>query len=259
MNRLLDIGFEPAGHWTLVDSELRLELVKHMARSNVLYAFVCDGAVMYVGKTTKPLAFRMAQYRRGHRSQRTNAANHDLIRERLAAGQAIAILALPDNGLMRYGKFHLNLAAGLEDDLIRVLSPPWNGGRPEPAEPEPQPGGPIGLLEAEAEAEAEALMTPSYTFNITLQDTYFRRGFFNVSVNDQKHIGADGETIEFYLDGQELPVKGIIDRRAQSNGTPRLSGGKALRDWFQTKSGLMGTIEVGVMSPNSIRLRSVAN
>ena len=53
MNRLLDIGFEPAGRWTLVDSEFRLELVRHMTRSNVLYAFVCDGAVVYVGKTTK--------------------------------------------------------------------------------------------------------------------------------------------------------------------------------------------------------------
>jgi hypothetical protein len=33
---------------------------------------------------------------------------------------------LPDNGLLRFGGFHLNLAAALEDSLINDLRPRWN-------------------------------------------------------------------------------------------------------------------------------------
>jgi hypothetical protein len=71
-----------------------------------------------------------------------------------------------------------NLAGGLEDDLIRTLDPAWNGGRPEPPQPEPAPGDPAAGLETEAEAEAKASMAPSHRFNITLQETYWKRGFF---------------------------------------------------------------------------------
>jgi len=38
---------------------------------------------------------------------------------------------LADHGLLHYGGFHVNLAAGLEDSLIRDLNPPWNGGKKE--------------------------------------------------------------------------------------------------------------------------------
>jgi 5-methylcytosine-specific restriction protein A len=49
----------------------------------------------------------------------------------LAKGQEVEAYILPDNGLLRYGAFHLNLAAGLEDSLIRELNPAWNGGKKE--------------------------------------------------------------------------------------------------------------------------------
>jgi len=33
---------------------------------------------------------------------------------------------LPDNGLLHFGDFHVNLAAGLEDSIIKTLNPLWN-------------------------------------------------------------------------------------------------------------------------------------
>ena len=111
MNRLLDIGFEPAGHWTLEDEKLKCELTCHSSQRNILYAFVCDGQVKYVGKTIRSLAARMAGYRTPGRTQTTNINNHRRIKELLADGVAVEILALPDSGLLHYGKFHLNLAA----------------------------------------------------------------------------------------------------------------------------------------------------
>src|SRR5690349_13211452 len=131
MNRLLEIGFEPAGHWLLDDGKLKFELSRHSTQTNILYAFVCDGDVMYVGKTICMLATRMSGYKTPGKTQTTNINNNQRILEVLARGAAVEILALPDHGLLHYGKFHLNLAAALEDDIIRKLDPVWNGGKTE--------------------------------------------------------------------------------------------------------------------------------
>lgn len=250
MNRLLDIGFQPAGHWLLVDGKLKFDLTRHATQTNILYAFVCDAEVMYVGKTIRMLATRMSGYRTPAKTQTTNVNNNRRILEVLARGAAIEILALPDNGLLHYGMFHLNLAAALEDDIIQKLNPPWNGGKPEKTpdvEIEPP------------EPHAEPMPSGTETFHFTLQPTYFRSGFFNVGVSSQKHIGADGETIELYIGDSTQPVLGTINRRANSNGTPRIMGGTALRDWFQRAAISMGKISVQVFSPTSIRLFSVGS
>lgn len=129
MNRLLDIGFVHAGRWSLTESKvLEVSLMLHAAQRNILYAFVTDGIVKYVGKTTQTLSERMAGYQRPGPTQTTNRKNNQRIRECLEAGLCVEILVLPDSGLLHYGSFHINLAAGLEDDIIHTLDPEWNGG-----------------------------------------------------------------------------------------------------------------------------------
>ena len=123
MNRLLDIGFVTAGHWLLSDGKLTFELERHANDNNVLYAFVCDGNVKYVGKSLRTLAERLYGYKNPGLTQSTNIRNHTRIKSAIASGTAVDILALPDRGLIHYGAFHLNLAAALEDDIIRVLNP----------------------------------------------------------------------------------------------------------------------------------------
>lgn len=44
----------------------------------------------------------------------------------LFEGKTVHIHALPDNGLLFYGGFHVNLAAFLEDALIAELKPSSN-------------------------------------------------------------------------------------------------------------------------------------
>jgi hypothetical protein len=127
MNRLFEIGFEHAVHWHLVDGELSLELQRHGSQKNVLYAFVIDGNVKYVGKTVQTLSKRLFGYKNPGSTQSTNIKNNANLEKALQTGAAVDILVLPDNGLMQYGQFHLNLAAGLEDSIIYVLRPEWNG------------------------------------------------------------------------------------------------------------------------------------
>jgi hypothetical protein len=244
MNRLLEIGFVPAGHWLLDEDKLKYELTRHSTQKNILYAFVCDGQVKYVGKTIRALATRMSGYKTPGKTQTTNINNHRRIKELLSLGVAVEILALPDSGLLHYGQFHLNLAAALEDSIIQAVDPEWNGGAVEE----------INLPELTPSAPEPSLPTVG-TFSFTLQPTYYRTGFFNVGVSSQQFLGADGETIELFLGSVAQPILGSINRRANMNGTPRIMGGTGLRDWFHANASEMDNIAVQVLSPTSIRLR----
>jgi hypothetical protein len=270
MNRLLEIGFQPAGHWLLKEGELTFELLRHASQRNILYAFVSDGEVKYIGKTTQTLYARMGGYKNPAPSQTTNVRNNARIKLLLQAGQAVDILALPDNGLLHYGQFHLNLAAGLEDSLISVIAPPWNGGKtpglafgspdlgsgmqpsrvvvPDPRAVEAVPE------EAASGVESHALPQPTVTFPLVVQKTYYKQGFFNVSVAFEKVFGGDGQEIEIFCGDAEQPIVGTINRTANTNHTPRIMGGKGLRDWFRRAMQELQEASVAVLSPNAIRI-----
>lgn len=270
MNRLVEIGFEKVGYWHLDGDRLGLELHRMASKTNILYAFVCDGEVKYIGKTKSTLASRFNGYRSPSRTQTTNVRNNSNIRALLAMGASVDILALPDDGLLHYGRFHLNLAAGLEDDLIRVLDPEWNGGRVELELNSPRPPSTTGVAEpfsgsslqeeepvasVTREPDAEAQFTaPLGEFQVVLHTTYYHQGFFNVRVPQQELFAGDGEPIEIFVSREVEPIEGMINRTANTNGTPRIMGGRQLRDWFYEAAQEKGEIRVIVMTPNSIRL-----
>ncbi len=131
LQRLVDIGFARAGGWSLDEGTLGFDVSHYAQARNVLYAFVIDDELRYIGKTSRVLRSRMAGYRTPGATQSTNITNHQHILAALGRGQRVDIYVLPDNGLLHYGGFHINLAAGLEDSLIRELVPPWNGGKKE--------------------------------------------------------------------------------------------------------------------------------
>ena len=93
---------------------------------NVLYAFISEGEVLYIGKTVRSLKQRMYNYLNPGPTQSTSIRCHKLIRDTIGSGKLIEIHALPDNGLLYYGGFHVNLAAGLEDSLVSKIKPKWN-------------------------------------------------------------------------------------------------------------------------------------
>lgn len=242
MNRLLDIGFELAGHWSLNATTLSFELIRHGSQRNILYAFVCDGEVKYVGKTIQSLRSRMNGYKNPGASQITNVRNNLRLKEQLNNGAAVDILALPDNGLLHYGQFHYNLAAGLEDSIIKVLKPEWNG-KPRPTR-------------SDSQDELEPPLEPIDIFQLVLHPSYFNSGFFNVPVAHSASIAEDAEPIEIFCGGSTNPISGAINRRANQNNSPRILGGTGLRDWFQSNLSVMQKVTVTVHTPNSICIDS---
>ena len=263
MNRLLEIGFEPAGHWLLKGDELVLELSRHASQRNILYAFVSDGEVKYVGKTTQSLHARMGGYKNARFRQTTNVRNNARIKALLQTGAAVDILAFPDNGLFHYGQFHMNLAAALEDSLISLIAPPWNGSATIPdsiAENCP----PSVVREtscAPTDATGEFTINsqspkPIASFLLVVQNTYFNQGFFNVKGVDYALLfGNDGQEIEIFCGNAEQPIIGVINRTANRNQTPRIMGGTGLRDWFQRNMSPMQQATVQMLSQIAIRIQ----
>lgn len=124
--RLTQIGFIRVGRWTLKSGEPCYSLDELSGATGVLYAFVSNGQVLYLGKTTKELRTRMYGYQRPGPTQRTNIACRAKLLETLTAKQVVDIFVFRDPEPKLHAGIPINLAAGLEDGLIREFRPPWN-------------------------------------------------------------------------------------------------------------------------------------
>jgi hypothetical protein len=273
MRRLLQIGFEQVGSWRLRERELALELTRMNGHRNVLYAFVDNADVLYVGKTTGTLENRMGGYLRPHASQRTNLRNNLALIQLLQNGRAIDIYAWADRGMHRIGDFHLNYAAGLEDSVICTLVPPWNGARSAsptvvPVENPGRAEHELDELPAPASREGESVsdfevrvledagtIRAAPTFDVTLGKTYYDRGFFNVPIKFSGLFPEHGTQLSIYCGDSRTLIRATVDRRAnQSNQTPRIYGKASLANWFQLYKQLDETAKIRVVSTNEIEL-----
>jgi len=126
IQQLIDINFKYLGNWFFHDDELD-NTIQNTDITNFLYAFVIDDNIQYIGKSTQSIKKRFAGYKKPGKSQTTNIKNNKNIKDTLKNNQEIKIYIFNDNSPLRYGKFNINLAAGLEDSLINSIKPPWNG------------------------------------------------------------------------------------------------------------------------------------
>ncbi|MDN4040233.1 GIY-YIG nuclease family protein [Massilia sp. YIM B02443] len=284
MDRLLQIGFREIGHWISEAGRLRLQLQALPPHRRALYAFVVDNTILYVGKTSGSLNSRLNAYVAPHATQRTNVRNRTGLLELLDGGRAVRILGWIDPGLHRIGPFDLNMAAGLEDSIIALLAPPWNGagsaeavrrhvavadalpaaGKDAAAMPE---GVPVPAPSAASAATVmagvpppavatprAALLAPSteITFTVKLGKTYYERGFFNVPVAFSSAFGSHGARMDLYCGDERAHLHALLDRKAnQLNQTPRIYGKAELATWFQRRFQLDGTLRVTVLGPTS--------
>jgi hypothetical protein len=246
MHRLIEIGFERIGAWRMSEGELFFELEKHAKTKNVLYCFATGGTPLYVGKTTQMLSSRLGGYRKPGATQQTNKKVNEgiagILQNAAGSEDAVEIYVFVDSGHLRFGDYHLNLAAGLEDSLIRAIDPPWNG-RQSPPQPE--------TTTSPADETGEG---PSPKFPVTLGTAYYELGFCcNVGVEHNARIGSDGEELTVTLPNDEV-IECKINRTANPNGTPRIYGGKVWREYVQANHGLGDVLEFEIISPHRLRI-----
>ena len=252
MNRLLNIGFINVGHWSLTNYALKYEITSHLMTKNVLYSFISNGEIKYIGKTSMELTKRMYGYQNPGPSQTTNIRVNEKIKRLLQTDQPVDIFILVDNGLLKYGDFKINLAAGLEDTLIYQISPEWNFSCKNKIEIDKESNS-EKLIDIKNKVETKN--QPIQTFEVKLGKAYFNQGFFNVSQKYSDHFGADKTIIEIQLgEDSENIVQGYVNRTANNNGSPRIMGGKTLSDWIQKNYNQDDVLKIDILTNVSIRL-----
>jgi len=92
-------------------------------------------------------------------------------------------------------------------------------------------------------------------FTLTLEPTYYDRGFFNVTVDYDPYVRQQEGPVHLIVgeDGEQT-IEGHIDRRSNQNGTARIHGGNRLRDWFHAHFQPMDAVAVDLSSPGLIQL-----
>ena len=275
---LLAIDFKEFCEWTLVENDLYYTPYSPNDRSanyeNVLYAFTEnnedneDGIVRYIGKTTKSIISRFAGYKNPSKEQKTNQRVGNSIREALNVGKKIKILVFTDISPIQWKGYNLNVAAGIEDSLIKTLKPEWNRagvsielintlGEYEDLE--------IHALGAENENspskidEPKGEILPIGSFNITLGKTYYNKpqGFMNPGVSCDKFFGDHGEHATLHF-GTQI-ARTTINRTANLNGSVRFAWGKDLTAWYQANYRLGDIIPAHVYHENVVKISTSSN
>ena len=126
LDKLLEIGFVSIGHWQNNGGSPNLVQIHLHNASPALYAFVENEKVLYVGKTSQTLKKRLYSYGRPGLSQKTNMRINANLKIALSEGRKIDMYGYKDVRPFKVGIFGLNLAAALEDSIIKTLSPVWN-------------------------------------------------------------------------------------------------------------------------------------
>jgi hypothetical protein len=91
-------------------------------------------------------------------------------------------------------------------------------------------------------------------FNLRLGDTYWSKGYFNVSVDFERYLTMTEGPIDIFLGDAAKPLVGRLSRSANSNATPRIYGNKPLVDFFQRNFKRGGFVSVEIVSPEVIRI-----
>ena len=72
IDKLLEIGFKKVGSWNIIKGEIQHNISTHLDQKNILYAFVSNREIKYIGKTIRSFKRRMYNYHRPGKSMRTS-------------------------------------------------------------------------------------------------------------------------------------------------------------------------------------------
>lgn len=228
IQELIQLEFIEIGEWGLDGESLKIvnfnnykPLLEH---KNILYAFVSEkeiSEVVYIGKTTKGAGVRLAQYKTGS-GQATNNRIHQNIKDLIKNGFKVKILILVDLQPLQWGGFNLNVAAGLEDDLILKLRPEWNNthGLAKTTLAELEDSLPVNNNQYFGSENFDLNRVIGF-FNWKLGQTYYNTGYMNPGVSVDDCFGKAGEIVELQFENGPS-FTSLINRSANRNGTVRL-------------------------------------
>ena len=220
--QLIDLNFSVIGFWKTSNEGLSYEVLdnKHneFEIDNSLYVFFDkeNDRILNVGKTTQTLKKRFYGYIRGN-GQSTNSKIHNkLVKER---SEKILILSLNDVLPFNWGIYNINLAAGLEDSMIEIENPLWNGKCSETE------------INEESSIENHSKIIDKF-FIVTLSKTYFEIGSINVPLKKSDLLGKHDDIITIELSKDNKQITTQINRNAVKNRSVRINQNKEIKEYY---------------------------
>ncbi len=126
LNNIKELGFIKYGECDIQNNTLAFKLTKESSISNFLYAFVVKTEVRYIGKSTQSIYKRLNGSKNPGTTQRTNIRVKGLLSNTIGDGKKVDIYVFVQKEKAFYRGFEINIAAGLEDTIIRIFQPSWN-------------------------------------------------------------------------------------------------------------------------------------
>ncbi len=105
-------GFEEVGSWNLADEGIQCDLHVELDPKQALLAYAMGENVVYIG--------------RAHRAAGKAGYVGRSIRNALARDKQIKVFALLEWEPFDHCGLTVNVAAGVEDELVDRMQPPWN-------------------------------------------------------------------------------------------------------------------------------------
>lgn len=132
LNKLKKYGFKEVGEWYFyekIKSKINFKLNEDYKNKRVIYAFIVDNKVKYIGccqKKNITLENRMKRYK-SRTGKGTNERVAKEIKKCVENNKAVKIFALEPKEKIRYKNLlKIDLINGLEDPLISKFEPEWN-------------------------------------------------------------------------------------------------------------------------------------
>jgi hypothetical protein len=116
IENLKKLGFTEVGYWLRTSEGLECRYTAEFDAKRALFAYVLSDNVVYIGRQRKPNA--AVPIGSGYISR--------AIRNALAHDKSVRIYALCDWTELEHEGMPINIAAGIEDELIERMQPPWN-------------------------------------------------------------------------------------------------------------------------------------
>ena len=89
---------------------------------------------------------------------------------------------------------------------------------------------------------------------LTLEETYYNSGFFNIRVAYDNYVRSSEGPITLVLGDSKREIEAYVNRSANNNGTARIMGRVPLRDWLQQNYRQGDKIPMSFVTPHRIVL-----
>ena len=252
MKDLEDIGFKKVGNWTLTEDRFSYAIQSNLDKKDLLYSFISDEKVFYIGKTTDSLKNRMNGYKNAGGSQRTNIRINNKIKELLNQRKQVYIFILLDDANLKFKNYRISLASGLEDSLIAAIKPEWNFRGNNRIKEQELPSQSENVV---IESSQPTIVSEVRTVEIKLGKEYWTKGFFNFSQRDRESLPDSptqvtlllGKNDDFFIEGSFL--------FATQDKQPRVHGNRSLKEWFQENFNEGDRIKVDILKSTVFRIR----